>query len=116
MGGREKEIERMIGERERIKEIYYLTDSSLKIRFEYAEKLSKKRDEAIRVLEIWLNYFHELLLDKLGNKQTLAPFKKKSYSVQKLRKNINLVEKIKFVLSHTNTNPRLAIEVLLMKM
>jgi len=100
---------------ERIKRINQLINSSLKIRFQYAEKLSKKRGDMNKVLDIWLNYFRELLLDKLGNKKMPIDFQKNSYSVQHLKKIINLIEKIKFVLSRTNANPRLALEILLMK-
>jgi hypothetical protein len=87
----------------------------LNLRFKYAEKLSKKRGETNKVLNIWLNYFRELLLDKLGNKRVPEDFQESYYSVQHLKKILNLIEKIKFVLSRTNSNPRLALEVLLMK-
>jgi DNA polymerase-3 subunit delta' len=102
-------------QREKIKGINQLVDSSLKIRFQYAEKLSKKREETNKVLDIWLNYFRELLLNKFGNRQVPADFQKNNYSIQHLKKIINLIEKIKFVLFRTNANPRLALEVLLMK-
>lgn len=102
-------------QREKIKTINQLINSSLKIRFQYAEKLSKKREEMNKVLDIWLNYFRELLLDKFENRQMPKDFEEKNYSIQHLKKNINLIEKIKYVLSRTNANPRLALEVLLMK-
>jgi len=99
----------------KIQELSRLVRASLKVRFQYAQKLSQKRGELNRVLEIWLNYFRELLLDKLGKKRVPVSFQEQQYSVQDLRKFINLIEKIKFVLSRTNANPRLALEILLMK-
>jgi len=107
---KEEEFQRI-----KIQEVSQLIKAPLNLRFKYAEKLSKKREEMNKVLDIWLNYFRELLLDKLGNKRVPADFQKKDYSVQHLKKILNLIEKIKFVLSRTNTNPRLALEVLLLK-
>jgi len=102
-------------QRTKIQEISQLVKAPLNLRFQYAEKLSKKRWETNKVLDIWLNYFRELLLDKFGNKRVPADFQEKNYSIQHLKKIINLIEKIKFVLSRTNANPRLALEVLLLK-
>jgi len=68
-----------------------------------------------KILDIWLNYFRELLLNKFENRGVPRDFEEKNYSIQHLKKNINLIEKIKYVLSRTNANPRLALEVLLMK-
>jgi len=102
-------------QREKIKTINQLVNSPLKIRFQYAEKLSKKREEMNKILDIWLNYFRELLLNKFENRGVPRDFEEKNYSIQHLKKNINLIEKIKYVLSRTNANPRLALEVLLMK-
>ncbi|MEA3452970.1 MAG: hypothetical protein U9Q96_01365 [Patescibacteria group bacterium] len=102
-------------QREKIQRINQLVNSSLKIRFQYAEKLSKKRDETNKTLDLWLNYFRELLLNKFGEKNIPADFQEKSYSIEYLKKIIDLIEKIKLVLSRTNINPRLALEVLLMK-
>ncbi len=101
--------------REKIKEIGQLIKANLKVRFQYAEKLSKKREDINRTLEVWLNYFRELMLAKLGKKKLPALFVQQNYSLQKIRKTINLLEKIKFVVSRTNTNPRLALEILLLK-
>jgi len=99
----------------KIQELSRLVRASLKIRFQYAQKLSQKRGELNKVLEIWLNYFRELLLDKLCKKRVPTSFQKQDYSTQDLRKLINLIEKIRFVLSHTNANPRLALEILFLK-
>ena len=101
--------------REKIDQISRLMKAPLKIRFQYAEKLSQKRGRMNMILEMWLNYFRELLLDKLGNGRLPESFERKSYSVQDLKKIINLIERIKFVLSRTNANSRLALEILLMK-
>jgi DNA polymerase-3 subunit delta' len=103
-------------QRTKIQQISQLVKAPLKLRFQYAEKLSQKRGELNRVLEIWLNYFRELLLDKLGKRRFPESFERQSYSVRDLKKIINLIEKIKFVLSHTNANSRLALEILLLKM
>lgn len=102
-------------QRAKIEEINQIIKAPLKLRFEYAQKLSQKREELNKALEVWLNYFRELLLEKLGEKRMPIVFENKHYSTRDLKRNINLIEKIKFVISSTNANPRLALEILLMR-
>jgi DNA polymerase-3 subunit delta' len=99
----------------RIKEIMALCNAPLNIRFRYAEKLAKQRYEMNKALEIWLNCFRELLLEKIGIKKGVMFSKTDKHSLKSLKNIINLIEKIRFVVLTTNANPRLALEVLFLK-
>ncbi len=99
----------------KIKEINEIIRAPLKVRFQYAQKLSQERIEMNKALEVWLNYFRELLLDNLGNGRLPSSFQGEHHSTRNLKKNINLIEKIKSISSNINVNSRLVLEILLMK-
>jgi len=104
-----KEEERII-QKNRIKEIRELIGAPIYEKFALAENLSKKRNELLSSLEVWLHYFREVLLKKLRKEKI-----KKEYSFNNLKEIINAVERTKYVLTQTNVNPRLALENLLLK-
>jgi len=98
-----------------LNEIIKLTKSDLASRFQYAKKLSQMTDLK-EILNIWLFYFREILISKLnkfdinktGTDDTRASFKLK-----------NILEKIQstnFLISTTNVNPRLALEILMLEL
>ncbi|MBU1045842.1 DNA polymerase III subunit delta' [Patescibacteria group bacterium] len=102
-------------QKRRIMEIVKLSKAPLSSRFRYAEALSKDTREMHCALDVWLSYFRELLLEGLGKEKNNFMPAKGNYSKTKIRSIIGLIEKIGFVIKTTNTNPRLALEVLLMK-
>jgi DNA polymerase-3 subunit delta' len=79
----------------------------LGLRFQWAGKLAKDKRTLKQILEIWLNYFRERMLENIA--------KKKSRSLKETREILDLIQKIYFLVSTTNINPRLALEILLMK-
>lgn len=79
-------------------------------KFKTAKGLAENRKEALRVLEIWLHYFREILLKKLNKEQL-----RKDYSFKQLKEVIDSIERTKYVLNNSNANPRLALEFLLLK-
>lgn len=91
-------------------EIKEMTKAPLFERFKTAKQLSENRRDALRVLEIWLHYFREILLKKL-NKEKM----RKDYSFEDLKEVIEGIERTKYVLNNSNVNPRLALEFLLLK-
>lgn len=100
---------------EKIKDIQDLIMSPLNVRFKYAEALSKDRDELDKTLDIWLNYFRQVLFDITGVKKVPKKFVIKDYTLEQVKKIIELIEKIEQVIKDTNVNPRLALEILFLK-
>lgn len=97
-------------EREKkIKELKKLIDSPLSFRFQYAKKESEDFRALIETLNVWLRYFREGLIS--APDQILE-----KYSVQKLRKIINLIQDISFLISKTEVNRKLALEMLLLEL
>lgn len=90
------------------KELDRLMESSLEERFRYAKEKSQDFDKLKMILEIWLRYFRNQLISSLNNQ----PTKK---SLKKLKKIINLIQDIHFLLSKTEVNKKLALETLLLE-
>lgn len=90
----------------RINELIKLTQSSLLSRFKYAEEISKNNNSK-EILNIWLYYFRENLFSKMkqGVRQLAS-------DIDRLRE----IQKINFLISTTNINPRLALEILMLKL
>jgi len=95
--------------KERIKEMIKILNSPLFSRFHYAKELSQKEDLK-EILDIWLNYFRKILLSKINGK-IIAP----QYSLPKLREILRQIEKINFLISTTNINKKLALEMLMLE-
>lgn len=92
-------------EREEIlKEFIKMPKSSLALRFNYAQKLSKK-ENLREVLDIWLSYFRNILISQ-----------KNKVEERKIIKFVNLLQETIFLIMTTNVNSRLALEVLLMEL
>jgi DNA polymerase III subunit delta' len=94
---------------EKIKELETLIGSPLNKRFEYAKKISQDPGQLKEILNIWLEYFRNNLFSLIGKTD-----EKKSFF--KLKKIINLIQDINFLLSRTEINPVLAVENLLMEL
>lgn len=95
-----------------ISDLVKISNSDLVSRFQYAKSLSNLETKDPReILNTWLEYFRGLFLSQLGKEETLS-----QYSLSKLKKIIKLLQSISFLLSTTNINPKLALELLLMEM
>lgn len=103
--------QRLKAENERIQEIIELMNSDLVSRFQYAESLSKNPQNLGEVLEIWIRYLRKILLVNIKREDGF-----KQYSLPKLKKIINLTQKINFLISTTNVNSRLALEILMLEL
>jgi len=92
---------------EREREIIKISNLPLWARFQYAKDLAGKSNLK-EVLEIWLNYFRAILLEKCSssNIEHLAKIEK---ILQKIQRTI-------FLVSTTNVNPRLALEILMLEL
>ena len=85
-----------------------ISKSDLAARFQYAKDISKENLEEI--LDTWLRYFRKVFLERVVNRQ-----KNSQYSLSKLKDIIRQIQTTKHLISTTNTNPRLALEILLMQ-
>ncbi len=91
-------------------EIASLSSSSLALRFSWAERMSKKEIKDITAdLDIWLNYFRDIFLSKIKGMDIY-------YSFPKLKKILSLIQKTIFLISTTNVNKKVALEVLAMEL
>jgi len=107
-----------------IKELIGISSSSLAGRFQYAEEMSKSNNIK-EILEIWLSYFRNVLLKQCSDfgteHQYSFPRAKKgnfllppSLSLGKLKNIISQIQNTSFLISSTNVNPRLALEILML--
>ena len=92
----------------RLEELEKLIGSPLNLRFEYAKKITQNPEELKEILSIWLEYFREKFLSLVENSEDEKLF-------LKLKKVINLIQDINFLISKTEVNKTLAIENLLME-
>lgn len=96
-----------------LKEIKKISESDLSYRFQYAKTASEDILALQNNLDAWLNYFRNILLLSVkggGNRD----FEK--YSFSRLKRIIQAIQKTKQLISSTNANVRLTLEVLLMEM
>ena len=87
-----------------------ISQSDLAYRFQYAKNISKEKMK--ETLDTWLIYLRKILINKLyksENKELI------SFSLNKLKEIIKQIQSTQHLLSTTNVNPRLALEILLMK-
>jgi DNA polymerase-3 subunit delta' len=78
----------------------------LSSKFQYAKDLAQKNNLR-EVLEIWLSYFRDILFGKINQ----GDFD----SLIKLKKIIEKIQETNFLLSATNINQRLALEILMLE-
>ncbi len=91
--------------KQKTKEIEKLSVSDLAFRFQYAKNLSSQSPQTIKeVLYIWLQYFRKILLSEEKN------------SLPKIKKILKLIQSTNFLVSTTNVNSKLALEILLMEL
>lgn len=107
-------------QKQKIADLIKITNknSSLASRFNYSKELSSETIYLKEILEIWLRFFRHILIsriekDKTGEQKT-EHFD--NYSVSKLKSLINLIQSTIFLISKTNINPRLALEVLMLEL
>jgi len=92
-----------------IEEIAQLGRENLLTRFSYAKKLAEESNDLRSVLDVWLSYFREKLLAVVGGEAG-------EYSVIKLKKIVKSIQNINFLISTTNVNNRLALEILMLEL
>lgn len=89
-------------------QILKMGKSDFASRFQYAKELSENPREIKEILEIWLRFFRRVLLEEMKN---LTP----SYSLPKIRGALNNIQNINFLISTTNVNLKMALEILMLE-
>jgi len=96
-------------QKKKIKELIKILNSDLAFRFQYARDLTKEPQKLKEILDIWLSYFRDNLLTNLNSQQRLSTLKK-------LKNILRLIQNTNFLISTTNVNPRLALEILMLEL
>jgi len=94
---------------QKIKDLKKMVDSPLSVRFQYAKEESQNPKVLIETLDIWLRYFR-------GSLFSVPEQRPNKYSLLKIKKIINLIQDINFLLSKTEVNPKLALEMILLEL
>jgi len=100
---------------QRIKELTQIIQSDLNYRFQYIKDLVSQKQNLKEVLDIWLRYFRNILLTKINNREPLINIQK-NYPLVELKKIINTITNIDYLLSSTNVNSRLALEQIILEL
>jgi len=88
-----------------------MSESDLAFRFQYAKNISA--EDLKEILDTWLRYFRKIFISRLTG-QEVKDFSR--YSLSKLKDIIRHIQSTKFLIFTTNTNPRLALEILLIEL
>ena len=94
-----------------IKELIKISNSGLAFRFQFAKDLSKGSNLR-EILDIWLSYFRNILLSTINDQQSTI----NKYSFSKLKNILSQIQNTNFLLTSTNVNPRLALEILMLEL
>ncbi len=97
--------------KEIIQELIKISNSGLASRFQYAKDLSRNSNLK-EILEIWLSYFRDVLLTAINTQQLTI----NNYSFFKLKNILGQIQNTNFLLTTTNINPRLALEILMLEL
>ena len=88
--------EKLKNERKIIKELIVISKANLSLRFQYVKKIAEQ--ENIReILNIWIRYFRDT-------------------DIYKFKNIIKQIQEINFLFLKTNINPKLALEILMLKL
>lgn len=93
-----------------ISEMLKVSKQDITSRFQYAQKLAQETQNLKEVLDTWLRYFREVLLATINHQPS------KGYSIAKLQKILRLIQTTDFLVSTTNVNSRLTLEILMLEL
>ena len=99
-----KNPEKLEERKKKIEKLKKISNSPFSLRFKYIKELSKEEDLR-ETLDIWLSYFRRNLL-----------FAKNNENLLKIKSILDSIQETIFLTSTTNVNPRLALEILIMKL
>ena len=102
-----REPQKLENIKQKISQFDELAKADLYQRFQYAQELSKQSQDLKEILDIWLRHTRKTLIEK-----SHIP----GYSLTKLKNIIENISQIQFLLSTTNVNSRLALEILMLEL
>jgi len=102
----ESEPKKLKIQEEIISDLIRISKSDLASRFQYAKE---KSQDLKNILEIWQRYFRAILISQINQRNPQYPFHK----LVNILKNIQNTNSL---ISTTNVNPRLALEILMMEL
>jgi len=102
---------KMEDQNQKIKELEKILDDDLVSKFQYVKDLISQNQDLKEILEIWIRYFRRNLLAKAK-----GSFQVRQYSLFEIKKAIQAIEGIKFLIETTNINQRLALEKLMLEL
>lgn len=117
-----QDVSKVDSQKKIIEDAVKISKSDLAARFQYAKNLCGENPDnpaakLKEVLEIWLKFFRKIFLLHLADSKEKAEEQvPKQYPISKLVKIIRTIQSTNFLLSTTNANPKLALEILLMEL
>jgi DNA polymerase III delta' subunit len=99
-------------EQQILKDLLPILNAELAIKFNFAKKANLEGNNINVMLKVLQRYFRGLMLECLG---IGGSAKTQTYTLEKLKNILTLIEKLHTQLTFTNASPKLALEVLLME-
>jgi len=96
--------------RRRIQEINQLKNQSIYLKFKYAKEIAKAEDVE-KILEIWLAYFRDLMY-----KELIGQGKENTWTKAQLQRILLSLQEIYHLITTSNINPELALELLFLEL
>ena len=101
-----KDVKKLDDFQKKIKELNEISKSEIAVRFQYAKNLSEDPQEIKDTLDAWLSYFRNALLSQI----------RESGELQKIKNILENIQKTNFLISASNVNSRLALELLMLEL
>ncbi|MCD6270987.1 AAA family ATPase [bacterium] len=96
--------------RKRIQEINQLKNQSMYVKFKYAKEIAKN-ENIEKILEIWLAYFRDLMY-----KELIGQNKDHIWTKDQLQRILTNLQEIYYLITNSNVNPELALELLFLEL
>lgn len=107
-------------QKQRIAELLKIAskNSTVSARFNYAKDITSENSDLKEILEMWLRFFRNILILRIGKDKEKEQINEYfgNYSISKLEAVINLIQNTIFLISKTNINQKLALEVLMLEL
>lgn len=97
-------------QKQSISKLLNLAHAPISLRFQLAKEVSQDYPNLREVLEIWMSFLREALISRLKNGSESGEF-----SISKLKALLWQIQNLIFLISTTNVNPRLALEIFLLE-
>lgn len=108
--------EKLEKENQILKEILNLSKRDLYSRFQYIKSLENENILTNEIIKILTEYFRYLLIGQFNKSLIEGQLFKENYSLSKLKEILEFLNEVYFLISFTNINKKLALEMLMMKL